>query len=91
MVFLLNNCWNNTIHGIPLQKATGQVNDISPLLHFHWWQPVYYHVDETSFPSEPREKRGHWVGIAENAGHAMTYKILMDDTKKVICHSEVCP
>ena len=52
---------------------------------------VYYHVDEASFPLESREKWGHWVGIAENVGHAMTYKILTDDTKKVICRSEVRP
>ena len=35
------------------------------------------------------EKRGWFVGIAEHVGHAMTFKILTDDTRKVICWSNV--
>ena len=84
VVFLLNNCWNDTIQATPLQKATGQVNDISPLLTFYWWQPVYYCQNEASFPKDTKEGRGHWVGVAEHVGHVMTYKILTDDTHKVI-------
>jgi hypothetical protein len=30
------------------------------------------------------EKRGHLVGISESVGHAMTFKILTDNTLKVI-------
>ena len=63
--------------------------DISPLLHFSFWDPVYYKLDDSDFPSDSTEGRGHWVGIAENVGHAMTYKILTDDTKKVIYRSNV--
>ena len=33
----------------------------------------------------------HFVGIAEHVGHAMTYKILTSDTKKVIFCSAVRP
>src|SRR5687768_1440718 len=33
--------------------------------------------------------RGHFVGIAEHVGHPMTYKILMDDTQKVISRSNI--
>jgi len=35
------------------------------------------------------KKLGHFVGIAESVGDAMTYKVLTDDTKKVIYHSSV--
>jgi hypothetical protein len=45
---------------------------------------TYYKVDDSDFPSDSREKRGHWVGIAEHVGHAMTFKILTDDTCKII-------
>ena len=34
-------------------------------------------------------RRGHWVGIANHVGHAMTYKILTDDTSKVIYRSSL--
>ena len=68
----------------PLERLTGTTPDISPLLRFYWWQPVYYKLDDSDFPSDTREKRGRFVGIAEHVGHSMTYKILTDDTKKVI-------
>ena len=87
--FILNHAYNSSIQGIPLQKATGSTPDISPLLRFHWWQPVYYKEDDSDFPSDSPEKRGHFVGIAENVGHAMTFKILTDDTHKVISRSNV--
>ena len=50
---------------------------------------MYYKLDDSDFPSESTEGRGQWVGIAEHVGHAMTYKILTDDTKKVIYRSNV--
>jgi Reverse transcriptase (RNA-dependent DNA polymerase) len=58
---------------------------------FYWWQPIYYMANESSFPSESKERRGHWVGVAENWGHAMTWKIRTDDTRKIIYHSSVRP
>jgi len=30
-----------------------------------------------------------WFGIAENVGHAMTYKVLTIDTQKIIYHSNL--
>ena len=85
---------NHTIHAAlnyetPLKCTTGSTPDISPLLRFRWKEPVYYHENDSAFPSESCEKRGIFVGIAENVGHAMTYKILTDDTRCVICRSNV--
>ena len=68
----------------PLEALEGSTPDISPLLHFSFWDPVYYRLDDSDFPSDSTEWRGHWVGTAENVGHAMTYRILTNDTKKVI-------
>ena len=73
----------------PLEALEGSTPDISPLLRFSFWDPVYYKLDDSDFPSGSTEGRGRWVGIAENVGHAMTYKILTDDTKKVIYRSNV--
>ncbi len=88
--FLLNHTASKLLNWrTPLERLTGTTPDISPLLRFHWWQPVYYKVDDSNFPSDTTEKSGRFVGIAENVGHAMTYKILTDDTHKVICRSNV--
>jgi hypothetical protein len=77
------------VDDIPIGMSTGSTNDISPLLCFHFWEPVYYKLDDGDFPSVSREKRGHFVGISESVVHAMTLKILTDDTLKVIHRSNV--
>jgi hypothetical protein len=87
--FLLNHTYNATIEKVPLHAATGSTVDISALLRFSWYQVVYYRIDESAFPSESREGRGRFVGVEENCGHAMTFKILTDDTQKVISRSGV--
>ena len=89
--FLLNYTWCAAIQDIPICALDGSTPDISPMLRFYWWQPVYYMIDDSDFPSQSREKRGHWVGISEHCGHAMTWKILTDDTQKVIHRSNVRP
>ena len=38
---------------------------------------------------ESKKKLGRFVGIAENVGDTLTYKILTDDTEQVICRSVV--
>ena len=89
--FLLNHSYCVSIKAVPIQLLTGSTPDISPLLRFYWWQSVYYKVDDSDFPSDTRELRGHFVGIAEHVGHAMTFKILTDDTSKIIYRSNVRP
>ena len=37
-----------------------------------------------------KERRGHFVGIAEHIGHRMTFLIYTEDTNKVIARSAVC-
>jgi hypothetical protein len=87
--FLLNTSWCEAVDDIPIRMSTGSTNDISPLLCFHFWEPVYYKLDDSDFPSDSREKRRHFIGISESVGHAMTFKILTDDTLKVIHQSNV--
>ena len=38
---------------------------------------------------ESTEKLGRFVGIAEHVGHALTFKILTDDTLKIIHRSNI--
>ena len=78
-------------YAIPLQVLDGVTPDISPLLQFDFYDPVYYYkMDEASFPSDSTEKLGCFVGISEDVGHALTYKILTDDLQKIIHCSVVC-
>ena len=48
-----------------------KVDDISPLLQYTFYEPVYYATNE-SFP-KAQDELGHWCGIAENKGDALTY------------------
>ena len=91
---LLNATASPALGGLtPLQALSGQVPDISHFLHFSFWEPIYYKVDESEpdhrFPSQSNEKRGHWVGFAENKGDQLTWKILTDDTNTIIIRSAV--
>ena len=89
--YILNRLSSKVLdHKTLLEVATGQHPDISPLLQYSFYEPVYYRsYDDEGFPSESREKKGYWVGIAENIGNALTYKVLTDDTNKVITRSEL--
>jgi hypothetical protein len=93
--FILNFTVSAALNGgIPIQRATASTNDISSLLRFHFWEKVHYKLgdaklDDATFPSESRQKLGRFVGIAEHVGHFMTFKMLTDDTNKLIYRSNV--
>ena len=59
----------------PYTIATFQVTDISPMICFHFWEPVHFLLDN--------------VGIAEHIGHRLTFLIYTKDTNKVIARSAV--
>jgi hypothetical protein len=89
MCFVLNNAFLEVIQSTPLCQAYGTDNNISPVIYFSFYEPVYYLVDETTFPSESKELCGQWVGVSKNVGHFMTYKILTDDTRWIIHRSNI--
>ena len=65
---LLNVTSSPVLGGLThIQALNGQVPAISHFLHFSFWEPVCYKVDENKpdhrFPSHSNEKRGHWVGF----------------------------
>jgi hypothetical protein len=47
-----SNTWCEAVDDIPIHMSTGSTNDISPLLCFHFWKPVYYKFDDSDVPSE---------------------------------------
>jgi len=80
----------------PMEALTGQTPDISPLLSFYFWEPVYcIEPTEDVYPSGTKEKMGQFVVISESVGDALMYEILTDDTKKIFycnaVHSALVP
>ena len=87
---VLNLTANASIgHTTPIQMLTGVTPDISPILQFDWYEPVYYKTEESHFPSMSNEKSGRFVGVSEHVGHALTFMILTDDTGKIIHQSVI--
>ena len=91
---VLNHLASPTLQGIcPVQALEGTTPDISFLLHFSFYEPVYYRIDSSepdlNFPSSSNEKKGYWVGFVDNQGDSLTWRILTEDTQKIIIRSGV--
>ena len=47
-----------------------------------FYEPVYYRIDSSvsdlNFPSSSNEKKGYWVGFADNQGDSLTWRILTE-------------
>ena len=76
---------------LPLLALTGIIPDISIILLFTFYQPVFYATYDQNFPSESEERAGYWVVLGEHCGDAMTHRILDHETKKIIYRSAVRP
>ena len=81
VIFVLNHTAPQSLNmRTPIESLTGSTPGINSLVLFHFWESVYYKVNDSSFPSESTEKLGRFVGIAEHVGGKLTFKILIDDT-----------
>ena len=91
---VLNHLASPTLQGIcPVQALQGTTTDVSFLLHFSFYEPVYYRIDSSkpdlNFPSSSNEKKGYWDDFADNQGDSFTWGILTEDTQKIIIRSGV--
>ena len=92
LCYLLNHIGCTALDGkTPLFAQTGITPDISIILLFTFYQPVFYATYDQHFPSESEERAGYWVGFGEHCGDAMTHKIIDHDTQKMIYGSAVRP
>ena len=66
----------------PISVRHGYTPDISAFLQCQFWQPIYFKVDEQS-PCT-KEAPGHWLGVSNTVGDAMTFDIYSDKSKRVI-------
>ena len=71
---------------IPREVRHGGLQDISAFLEYWFYEKIFYLDSDQSFPSS-KEKPGWWVGVASNVDDAMTFKVLTEDTNKVVHHS----
>ena len=82
--YVLNHLASGTLGWIPpLQKLTGQTQDTSALFVCSFYEPVYYDPHYDGFPSQSNEELGHWVGVADHVGDALTFKILTPSNKVI--------
>ena len=62
--YLLNHISCAALDGkIPLFALTGITPDISIILLFTFYQPVFHATYDQNFPSESEERPGYWVGF----------------------------
>ena len=86
-----NHAANKRIgYKVPLDIATGNTVDISHILKFVWFQPIYYHDLSSSYP-ESTEKPGYFVGFVNSSDDALTFKILTADRHSILTRSVVRP
>ena len=63
-VYLLNHIACTALDDkIPLFVLTGITPDISIILLFTFYQPVFYVTHDQHFPSESEERAAYWVGF----------------------------
>ena len=87
VVYLLNRTSLESLSDkTPHEAMFGETPDISNLLQFQFFEPVYYYDPNVPYPAS-KEAMGHFVGIAENVGDVMTFYILTGDTGQVIARS----
>ena len=89
-VYILNRLSTASLgHKTPIEVATGQQPDISALLAFYWYEPVYFKDPNKHFPSQSNESAGRIVGIATHQGDSLTFLVMDDTTLQVMARSEL--
>ena len=89
--YILNHIACGALNGsIPLLILHGITPDISIMLLYTFYQPVFYVTYDQHFPSEREECGAFWVGFGEHCGDAMTHKLLDKITHKIKCCEANC-
>ena len=82
-VFISNHTARESLGGrTPIEWLLGFAPDISVLLQFVFYEPVYYPAVEPKVGDTP-ELLGRFVGISENVGHKMTFLVLTENNKVI--------
>ena len=90
--YILNHISTASLCGqVPLQVLYGVTPDISIILLYTFYQPVFYATHDQHFPSDSDERAGFWVGFAEHCGDSLTHMVLDAVTNKIIYRSAFRP
>ena len=90
--YILNHLSCEALAGnVPLGMLYGVSPDISTILLYTFYQPVFYATHNQSYPSTSEGRAARWVGFGERVGDALTHGLLDDDTKKILYRSAVRP
>ena len=90
--YILNHIACGGLNGsIPLLVLYGITPDISIMLLYTFYQPVFYATHDQHFLSESEERAAFWVGFGEHCEDAMTHRLLDKITQKIIYRSAIRP
>jgi hypothetical protein len=94
VTYILNWLSTPSLNGrTPLSMINGQVPDISMILYYHFYEPVYYAHYDSSTKTQPThttsERLGYFAGFSENVGHTFTFLVVSHDTREVLHRSRL--
>ena len=69
----------------------GVTPDISIILLYTFYQPIFYATHDQLLPSDSEERAGFWVGFTVNCGDSLTHMVLDAETFKIIYRSALRP
>ena len=100
--YIMNRMALKSLHWrTPFEYLHGQTPDISMIYQFKFYDRVYFKKlesrgdtgnasqDDENRNHDTDEQAGHFVGFSETVGHPMTYKVLTEDTHKIIYRSRI--
>jgi len=67
----------------PYEAVMGDTPDISSLIDFDFYDPVWYYEQTAAFP-EPKRLMGRWLGEAQDFGQAMCYWLLSENASPIV-------
>ena len=78
----VNNYYTNRILSCrtTIENHHGYTPDISTLLLYQFWEPIYFLTDESTPMS--REIKGRWMVISHNVGDKLTFYIYCNQTEE---------
>ena len=65
--------------------------DISIILPYTFYQPIFYATHDQHFPADSEVRAGFWVGFAEHCGDSLTHMVLDAEVFKMIYRSALRP
>ena len=86
--YILNLISTASVGGqVTLQVLYGVTPDISILLLYTFYKPVFYATHDQHFLSDNEERAGFWVVFAEHCGDSLTHMVLDAVPNKIIYRS----